>query len=84
MLMLDLSPDQIRFTAWEYKIASISDESFEREINVLGIDGWELVFARRASVGELGGDHSFVYEMIFKRRATWQGRIQQYFQGIAE
>lgn len=51
---------------WEYKIESIPDRSFDQRINAMGREGWELVFARRASDGS---DYSptFSYEMIFKR-----------------
>jgi hypothetical protein len=51
---------------WEYKIESLPDRSFDQRINAMGKDGWELVFARRASDGS---DYSptFSYEMIFKR-----------------
>jgi len=52
---------------WEYRIESVPDRSFDQRINAMGREGWELVFARRASDG---ADYSptFSYEMIFKRR----------------
>lgn len=49
---------------WEYKVSSPSDYSLGRELKELGLEGWELVFARRAS-SETGGA---VYEMIFRRQ----------------
>lgn len=51
---------------WEYKIESFPDRFFDQRMNTMGRDGWELVFARRASDGS---DYSptFSYEMIFKR-----------------
>lgn len=48
---------------WEYRIASVSDYSFDTELEQLGSGGWELVFARRAT----GSDREALYEMIFKR-----------------
>jgi hypothetical protein len=51
---------------WEYRIESPSDTYFESEMEAIGNDGWELVFARRAT-GDFGGAS---YEMIFKRPAS--------------
>jgi hypothetical protein len=48
---------------WEYKIASPSDIGFQREMDDLGKQGWELVFARRATSQE----DSVHYEVILKR-----------------
>ena len=50
-------------TKWEYKLESPSDSNFESAVDRMGDQGWELVFARRAtsSFGIAG------YEMIFKR-----------------
>lgn len=50
-------------TSWEYRIESPSDTRLEASVDGLGKDGWELVFARRAT-SEYGGAS---YEMIFKR-----------------
>lgn len=48
---------------WEYRLESPSDTSFQRTMDRLGADGWELIFARRAT-----SDYSGLsYEMIFKR-----------------
>lgn len=49
-------------TKWEYKIDSISDGTFKDQMEKIGEDGWELVFARRAL-----SDGRGIYEMIFKR-----------------
>ena len=49
---------------WEYKLESPYDALFEMEMAKLGKEGWELVFARRAT-SSAGGSAS--YEMIFKR-----------------
>jgi hypothetical protein len=51
---------------WEYKIESVPDSTFESGMSALGDEGWELVFARRASSGE-GSSAVFSYEMVFKR-----------------
>ena len=53
-------------TQWEYRIESFPDRSFDQRINAMGSDGWELVFARRASDGSEYSP-TFSYEMIFKR-----------------
>jgi hypothetical protein len=57
---------------WEYKIGSESDVTLESTINKLGLEGWELVFARRVSVGEIDlmsrAKPEFRYEMIFRRQ----------------
>ena len=49
---------------WEYRIESPDDYSFDTAMNELGEDGWELVFARRATNRFSDGAS---YEMIFKR-----------------
>jgi hypothetical protein len=50
----------------QYRIEDVSDSGFTKTMNELGADGWELVFARRASDDIT---HSvFSYEVIFKRR----------------
>jgi hypothetical protein len=51
---------------WEYTIQSISDLSFSSDMNNLGKQGWEMVFARRATSGP-SYDTEFNYEAIFKR-----------------
>lgn len=53
-------------TRWEYKIVSPRDDDFRKEMNELGEQGWELVFARRATnVLDVAS-----YEIIL-RRPTW-------------
>src|SRR6266498_3553997 len=51
---------------WEYRIETVPDLSFDQRVNAMGKDGWELVFARRASDGSTYSP-VFSYEMIFKR-----------------
>ena len=53
-------------TTWEYKIVGVPDVEFDQAMKTLGSDGWELVFARRAS----GPDEKMLYEAIFKRVAV--------------
>lgn len=48
---------------WEYTIISPTDLQFEIKMDEAGEEGWELVFARRASSGE----SEFCYECIMKR-----------------
>ncbi len=58
---------------WEYKLANPSDVEFEHEVNLLGAQGWELVFARRAR--DSSAD-SMEYEMVFKRRVLERNLAQ--------
>ena len=53
--------------SWEYRLESPSDLRFEEEINKFGEEGWELVFARRAT-SSYGGGAS--YEIILKRPSS--------------
>jgi hypothetical protein len=67
IVRMDAIKEKINSTIeWEYRVESIPDRSFDQRINAMGKDGWELVFARRASDG---ADYSpvFSYEMILKR-----------------
>ena len=52
---------------WEYSIQEIPDNSFTRAMDSLGGEGWEMVFARRASDGNTYNP-TMSYEIIFKRR----------------
>jgi hypothetical protein len=50
---------------WEYRVENIPDNSFSKDMNLLGGERWELVSARRALSSEYGRPAS--YEIIFKR-----------------
>jgi len=67
-LMVLLKPEVKPVDKWEYRIESPTDETLAHTINELGAQGWELVFARRATSG---GEYfpSVHYEMIFKKPA---------------
>lgn len=58
---------------WEYRIHAIKDDSLKEDLYTLGAEGWELVFARRATVGEFdlaaNPKPEMRYEMIFRRPA---------------
>lgn len=62
-LLVPWLPREEVLPRWEYRIESVSDYSFDSELEQLGSGGWELVFARRAT----GSDREALYEMIFKR-----------------
>lgn len=49
---------------WEYKIESPDDYLFKSSMNLQGVQGWELVSARRAR----GSDGKMCYECILKRK----------------
>jgi hypothetical protein len=51
---------------WEYTVEGVQDELFERTMQELGAEGWELASARRAVSGQ--GEYSQgLYEVILKR-----------------
>jgi hypothetical protein len=52
---------------YEYKIESIADADFQNSMNLLGMQGWEAVSARRASNGNETSP-TFSYEIIFRRQ----------------
>jgi hypothetical protein len=54
-----------RSVAWEYSIESVPDVLFVETMDKLGVEGWELVSARRAKDSE---SDNFSYECIFKRQ----------------
>ena len=53
---------------YEYIVKDIPDAQFGEQMSQFGKDGWELVFAHRASEGPIVGvDTKFDYEVILKR-----------------
>ena len=58
--------ERSRAVKWEYRIESIEDLSFSKDMQKLGDDGWELIFARRAVTGE-GLLSRGIYECIFRK-----------------
>jgi len=54
---------------WEYKIVGFKDTSLTADLSTEGDQGWEMVSARRALVGE-GQTSEGAYECIFKRRKS--------------
>ncbi len=63
--LLGFSKSSTAKTKWEYLIDSPSDSGLTRAMDKRGEEGWELVFARRATSASTYGSPS--YEMIFKR-----------------
>jgi len=52
-------------TQFEYMVDSIPDLEWSTKAQKLGEEGWELVFARRAS----GDGGNYMYECIFQRQS---------------
>ena len=61
------TPEPEAPTRWEYTLESPSDYSFTGDMNRLGAEQWELVFARRALDSTTD---SYNYEVILKRPVT--------------
>lgn len=49
---------------WEYGIEWFEDNDFATSVNKVGQEGWEMVFARRAT----NANEKYGYEMIFRRQ----------------
>jgi hypothetical protein len=56
-----------RTESWAYDIVSPTDSDLGSKLTQMGLDGYELVFARRAS-DATEQTSTARYEMIFKRR----------------
>lgn len=55
--------------SWQYAISTPKDADLRSVMDRMGGDGWELVFARRASDGS-PINPTMSYEMIFKKRGA--------------
>jgi hypothetical protein len=53
---------------WEYASQKVADAEFVETMNRAGMNGWELVSARRASDAPLIQNPVYYYEMIFRRQ----------------
>jgi hypothetical protein len=60
-----IAPDRTA-PRYEYRIEDIKDEELGSSLRRLGDGGFDIVFARRALVGE-GQDREGAYEIIFRR-----------------
>ena len=50
---------------WEYTIETIDDSRFDKKMEILGLQGWEIASCRRAT----SALHGALYECILKRPA---------------
>lgn len=77
-LLLVLTVNELFPVKMEYKIIAIQDATLEREMDLLGFEGWELVSTRRAMDSD---SKEFSYEMFFKREysilsfETWSAMV---------
>ena len=55
---------------WEYKAVSPADDRFVPELDLLGGEGWELVFCRRAATSTRSEEREveYRYECVMKKR----------------
>jgi len=61
-------------TRWEYKTVDIPDPQLDIQMNALGAQGWEAVYARRADIAadaespyHVDSRGDYAYEIMFKR-----------------
>lgn len=50
---------------WEFMLAAPRDEELEKQLDLLGLDGWEVISARRATSSD--PTKRVGYELILKR-----------------
>ncbi len=57
---------------WEYKVEYIPDATYKTTLDKLGLERWEIIYARRVSnsVGATSDRKEYGYE-VFVRRARW-------------
>jgi hypothetical protein len=60
--LFGLTSTKASTTQWDYVISPVHDGLFDVTMKRLGDNGWELIFARRAT-----SNGTPIYEMIFKR-----------------
>lgn len=58
-----LAVPRLSSPSYDYKIVTVPDLMFEGGMKIIGDNGWDLVFARRA----IDEHKDPAYEMIFKR-----------------
>lgn len=77
LALLVVSTIAANFQAWtsqpkppvyEYTFGSVPDKELDKTLANFGADGWELVFARRASGNPESAKPEYQYEMIFRRQ----------------
>jgi len=54
---------------WEYTIEAPTDAALPKRLTAIGLNGWEIVSARRAT-SEVNGETIAAYEMILRRPAA--------------
>jgi hypothetical protein len=57
--------DKRPLQSWQYKVVSPNDLILETELAMYGVEGWEIVTARRATSKDTD---TASYEMILKRK----------------
>lgn len=60
-----LAPDRVA-PRYEYRVEDLKDEDLLKDLDRLGDGGFDIVFARRAMIGE-GDNREGAYEVILRR-----------------